>query len=97
MNSRPDQNWFLYLVRCKNQTLYTGISTDVERRFQSHQSQDARCAKYLRGKQPLTLAYVQEIGLHTDALRAEAVVKKLPKNAKEQLVSGKLNIKEVLQ
>lgn len=48
-------NWFLYVIRCKHGKLYTGITTDVERRFAEHTSNDKKCAKSLRGKTPLTL------------------------------------------
>ncbi|MDQ6988508.1 MAG: GIY-YIG nuclease family protein [Mariprofundaceae bacterium] len=76
--------WSLYLVRCHNNSLYTGISTDVTRRFAQHQA--GKGAKYLRGKSPLTLVYQQEIGSHSAALQAEIVMKKQSKNKKEAIV-----------
>ena len=51
----------VYLVRCRDGSLYTGIATDVERRLKEHEA-SPRGAKYLRGKGPLTLIYEREIG-----------------------------------
>ncbi|MDQ6986680.1 MAG: GIY-YIG nuclease family protein [Mariprofundaceae bacterium] len=79
-----EQTWFLYLVRCRDNTLYTGISTDVERRFAEHKA--GKGAKYLRGKGSLELVYQQEIGRHSDALKAELHIKKLSKTAKERMI-----------
>lgn len=83
----PDNKieWFLYLIRCKRGQLYTGISTDVERRFAEHQS--GKGAKYLRGKTPLQLVFQHKIGSHSEALKMEAIVKKWPKAEKEKLLN----------
>jgi len=79
-----EQIWFLYLVRCKDNSLYTGITTDVKRRFTEHQS--GKGAKYLRGKSPLKLVYQQSVGSHADALKAEINIKKLCKKDKERMI-----------
>jgi len=55
------KNWFLYVIRCKHGKLYTGITTDVERRFAEHESNDKKGAKCLRGKTPLTLVMKKKI------------------------------------
>ncbi len=88
-------NWFLYLIRCRNGRLYTGITTDVERRFEEHESGDKKGSKYLRGKAPLTLVMKKRIGDRSMALKVEAKVKKLPKTKKELLVDGKIKIREL--
>ncbi|WP_108652740.1 GIY-YIG nuclease family protein [Dongshaea marina] len=88
--------WFLYLVRCANNTLYTGITTDVERRFAEHQAQGGRCAKYLRGKQPLTLAFHTRIGSKSAALKAEFRLKALSKRQKEALLRSPEKLIEFL-
>jgi len=81
--------WFLYLVRCRNGSLYTGISTNVERRFSEHES--GKGAKFLRGKGPLELVFQQQLTDHSEALKTEALIKKMNKKDKESLVrSGKL-------
>ena len=76
--------WFLYLIRCKSGQLYTGITTDVERRFAEHES--GKGAKFLRGKSPLQLVYQKKVGSRSEALKAELMVKKLSKADKEELI-----------
>lgn len=78
-----DDTWFLYLIRTADNKLYTGITTDVERRYQQHQS--GKGAKALRGKGELTLAFSAPVGDRSLALRAEYRVKQL---TKRQRTSG---------
>ena len=78
--------WFLYMIRCKGNMLYTGISTDVQRRFKEHQA--GKGAKFLRGKSPLELVYQKQVGNHSEALKAELNIKKLCKTEKEKLISS---------
>jgi len=78
--------WHLYLVRCANGDLYTGISTDVQRRFQEHVNN--RGAQRLKGKGPLKLVFSCHVGDRSTALRLEHRVKKLAKTDKEALVAG---------
>lgn len=87
---RTQKPWSLYMIRCGDQSLYTGISNDVSARFAIHQSGKAPSAKYLRGRHPLTLVYTVLIGSRSEASRAEYWVKKLPKQKKEQLITGHL-------
>ncbi|MCL1140526.1 GIY-YIG nuclease family protein [Shewanella pneumatophori] len=79
--------WFLYMVRCANGQLYTGITTDVTRRFSEHQSGSAKSAKFLRGKGPLSLVYSETVGSHSDALKREIALKKWPRAKKLALIS----------
>jgi putative endonuclease len=78
--------WYLYVVRCRNGHLYTGIATDVERRLADHRA--GRGAKYLRGRGPLTLVFKQRIGEKGLALKIEQQVKRLPKVKKEHLIKN---------
>jgi putative endonuclease len=84
--------WHLYLIRLKNNHLYTGISKDVEARFCQHCAGGKQAAKFLRGKGPLKLVFQKKIGDKSQALKAEARVKKLSKADKEQLVQGRLEL-----
>ncbi len=95
MNNNKTNNWFLYLIRCKHGQLYTGITTDVERRFEEHKSHDKKGSKYLRGKAPLRLVMKKRIGNKSLALKIEAKVKKLSKVKKELLVDGKIKIRDI--
>lgn len=83
------------MIRCKNGRLYTGITTNVVRRFEEHKSGDKKGSKYLRGKTPLTLVLKKRVGDRSMALKIEAKVKKLPKTKKELLVDGKIKIREI--
>uniref|UniRef100_UPI0040489CA3 GIY-YIG nuclease family protein n=1 Tax=Shewanella baltica TaxID=62322 RepID=UPI0040489CA3 len=80
--------WYLYVVRCANGHLYTGVTTNVARRFSEHQSGGIKSAKYLRGKGPLTLMYQELVGSHGDALRREIAVKKLSRSQKLALIES---------
>ena len=76
--------WHLYILRCGDGTLYTGIAVDVEKRFAAHAA--GKGAKYTRGRGPLTLLYQEVCGDHPQALRRELEVKKLTRQEKEQLI-----------
>lgn len=76
--------WQLYLVRCADGSLYTGIATDTTRRFSEHQA--GKGAKYLRGRGPLALVFHCDAGDRSQALRLEYQVKRLSKQDKERLV-----------
>lgn len=78
--------WSLYLVRCGDDSLYAGITTDVARRFREHSEGGPKSAKYLRGRGPLELVYQKHVGSHSDALQAERRMKRLSKVAKEKIV-----------
>lgn len=82
--------WYLYIVENSLGHYYTGISTDIKRRFNEHQSGGIKCAKALRGKSPLSLKYCMLLGGHSEALKAEIWVKKLSRQAKQKLINGKL-------
>lgn len=78
----------VYMLRCADGSLYTGIATDVSRRLQEHQS-SSRGAKYLRGRGPLMLEFQQVVGDRADASKVEYLLKNLAKADKEELVSGR--------
>ena len=79
--------WYLYILQCGDGSLYTGITTDVEKRLEMHRS--GRGAKYTRGRLPLELKYREECGTHSDALRRELEVKRLSRAEKLALISEK--------
>ncbi len=91
------KNWQLYLVRCGDGSLYTGIAADVERRFAEHQSQGPKCAKYLRGRMPLELVYTIAVEDRSQGSRLEYRVKQLSKLHKEALVAGQKTLTELLE
>lgn len=79
--------WWVYLIRCGDQSLYCGITTDVPRRFTEHQEQGPKSAKYLRGRMPLTLVYQCAIGDRSEASREEYRIKRLSRTRKEMLIA----------
>ena len=78
--------WYLYILRCKDNTLYTGITTDVEKRLEAHRS--GKGAKYTRGRGPLELVYREECGGHSAALRREAEIKGLTREEKLKMIKN---------
>ncbi|MBD5770121.1 GIY-YIG nuclease family protein [Marinomonas colpomeniae] len=84
--------WSIYIVKTRLNTLYTGISIDVERRFKEHSGDGKRGARYLKGKGPLELVWQQAVGSKSDALVLEYKIKKLKKRQKQHLVEGLMDI-----
>ena len=78
-----EEIWYLYILRCGDGSLYTGITTDVSRRLEAHRR--GKGAKYTRGRGTLELVYQQLCGTHSDALRRELEVKALSRTQKEAL------------
>jgi putative endonuclease len=87
--------WYLYVVRCRDGKLYTGIATDIDRRFAEHLS--GKGAKYLRGRAPLKLVFQKKIGKRSLALKIEGLIKKLSKNKKETIVESGFDINQMLR
>ena len=88
-------DWHLYLVRCHDGSLYTGITTDVARRFEEHQG--GMGAKYLRGRGPLLLVFQKKLGSRSLAIGVESRVKKLTKAKKEDLLRDNTRIDETIK
>jgi putative endonuclease len=80
----PD--WYLYVLRCRDGSLYTGISTDVDRRLAEHQEGGDTGSKYLKGRGPLTLVFQKRLGNRSLASKVENKVKRLSKAKKEELI-----------
>lgn len=91
-----DAIYSLYMLRCRDGSLYTGIATDVARRLREHEN-GRRGAKYLRGRGPLRLVFEQSVGDRSTATRAEHLVKRLNRAQKEALVSGAVLLEDHLR
>ena len=83
---REDKRWFVYQLRCKDDTLYCGITDDVQRRLEMHRS--GKGAKYTRGRGPLELIYTEELSSRSDALKREAFIKQLSRKEKLTLIKA---------
>jgi len=77
---------YVYIVRCADGTLYTGWTTDVKRRVAQHNA--GRGARYTRMHRPVQLVYLEELPDRSAAMRREAMIKKLERSQKEQLVAA---------
>ena len=84
-----EKTWNVYILRCGDGTLYTGIAADVQARLKVHRS--GKGAKYTRGRAPLELVYRESCGSHSDALKREAEIKKLSRQSKELLVKSRMD------
>ena len=75
-----DKMNYVYMVQCADGTLYTGWTTDIEKRLQAHN--DKKGAKYTRNRTPVKLYYCEECSDKSTALKREAEIKKLPRSKK---------------
>ena len=83
--------WFVYIIENKVGHFYTGISKDVTRRFEEHNSGGHKCAKALKGKGPLQLIYCCQLDEHSGTLKMEIWIKKLSKTEEINLVHNRLH------
>ena len=81
-----DKCWYLYILRCGDGSLYTGITTDVDARLVQHRS--GKGAKYTRGRGPLELVYREKCEDHSQALKRELAVKAMSREEKQKLING---------
>lgn len=88
-------NWWVYILRCADDTLYTGCTDDVQRRCADHNS--GKGAKYTRGRGPVTVVYQEACEDRSAALRREAAVKKLNRAEKWRLILSAQTIKDALR
>ncbi|MEM1092355.1 MAG: GIY-YIG nuclease family protein [Pseudomonadota bacterium] len=79
------QRWSVYMIEASDGRLYTGVSTDPERRFSEHQSGGRRAARFFRGRSPRRIAYVEAGHTRSSALKREAAIKKLSRREKLEL------------
>ena len=79
-----DKSWYLYILKCNDGTLYTGITDDLDKRFAAHNA--GKGAKYTRGRGPLILCYTERCGSHSLALQREIQVKRLTRAEKLKMI-----------
>ena len=78
--------WYVYIIECKNKTLYTGITTDVDRRFKEHQKGIG--SRYTRSNPPVKIIHTETRRTRTQAMKRERDIKKLPPHKKRALTHG---------
>ena len=81
--------WFVYILRCADNTLYTGVTTDISRRLNQHNGKIKNGAKYTRHRQPVELVYQETSDSRSEACKREYAIKDLSKPQKEILIARK--------
>lgn len=81
-------SWFVYVLRCADNSLYTGVTTDLARRLDEHNGVDesTKGARYTRNRRPVALVYQEHCADRSSACQREYAIKQLSKNAKEKLI-----------
>jgi len=83
-------SWYVYIVRCRDNTLYCGITKSVEKRVHEHNT-SKKGAKYTRGRRPVTLVWWREVHEIRMACSLECEIKSMPKKDKERMVKENLD------
>jgi len=85
-STRPAGRWLVYLLRCRDGSLYTGITNDLPKRLKAHAA--GKASRYTRSRLPVTLAYTKPQPSRSAALKREAAIKKLTRPQKNRLLRG---------
>ena len=83
-----DADWVVYVVRCADGTLYTGITTDLERRLAEHNGERAGGARYTRSRRPVALAHHERFATRAEAARREALIRRSTRKEKIDLIEA---------
>ncbi|GMQ90379.1 MAG: GIY-YIG nuclease family protein [Gammaproteobacteria bacterium] len=78
--------WYVYMLKCSDDTLYTGIAKDIAKRTYEHNHDDARGSRYTRVRRPVRLAYQEPAHSRSEATQRELQIRRLGKEQKEALV-----------
>ena len=81
-------DWFVYILRCADDTLYTGITRDMERRVREHNGDNRRGAAYTRGRRPVQVIYREACGSRSQATRREHQIRAMTRKEKEKLAKS---------
>lgn len=80
------KEWFIYILRCRDSTLYTGCTNDLEKRELLHNT--GKGARYTRARRPVQVVYTEEVSSRGAALRREFAIKKMTREQKERLIEN---------
>ncbi len=81
-----DNKWYVYIVECSDKSLYTGITNNLEKRIETHNS--GKGAKYTRARRPISLKYYEKVESKSLALKREFAIKQLTRAQKEHLINN---------
>ena len=87
MSPRPKTGWLVYVLRCRDGSLYTGITNDLPKRLMAHAA--GKASKYTRSRLPVQVAHAERRRTKSAALKREAAIKKLPRSQKDLLVCSR--------
>jgi putative endonuclease len=93
----PPRAWHVYIIRTRDGSLYTGVTTDIPRRLAEHGAGNGRGARYLRGRAPLVIVYRRKVGPRGLALRVEWRLKRQPRAGKEVIVAARMSRSALLR
>ena len=79
--------WVVYILQCADETFYTGITNDLDKRLQQHNGELKNGAKYTRSRQPVTLVYSESMGSRSEASKREYAIKNLSRPQKQALIA----------
>ena len=82
-------SWNTYIVRCADNTLYTGVCTDLKRRIDEHNNSTTLASRYTRSRRPVTLVYSELLANRSEACKRESEIKKMKKQQKLDLIQGR--------
>ena len=88
MDIIPQKNWLIYILQCKDGSLYCGITNNIEKRLKQHKGEIIGGAKYTRSHWPCKLVYKEKSASRSEALHREIVIKKMSKIEKQTLISS---------
>lgn len=89
------RSWYVYIVRCVDGSLYTGVTTDVARRLKEHNGNNKLAAAYTRARRPVTIVYNEALSTQSGALKREYEIKQLCSSDKEVLVNKSKRLSEI--
>jgi putative endonuclease len=82
----PSDRWYVYILQCSDNTLYTGITVDLDRRVQEHNQDNRLGARYTRARRPVSLVYRESCSSRSAAAQREAAIRKMPRDKKQALI-----------
>ena len=88
MDIMPQKNWLIYILECRDGSLYCGITNNIEKRLKQHKGEIKGGAKYTRSHWPCKLVYKEKSASRSEALQREIVIKKMSKVEKQTLVNS---------
>ena len=88
MGTTPQNNWLIYILECRDSSLYCGITNNLEKRLKQHKGEIKGGAKYTRSHWPCKLVYEEQSTSRSEALQRDVIIKKMSKVEKQTLISS---------